>query len=112
VNGDRLPNTPRWSSLVNLDWVRPLNNAYTANAGLAWRNVSSRESAFPLAQSGAAHLRAYNALDFNAGLTTERWRANVFAKNLTDERAYLSYSNFAATILQPRTIGLSLDMTF
>ena len=34
------------------------------------------------------------------------------AKNLTDAEGYLSYSNFAATILQPRTIGLSADFTF
>lgn len=110
--GDRLPNTPKWSGLISLDWMRPLTDTYTTTASLAYRAVTSRESAFPFAQGGAAHLRSYDATDLTAGVVTDRWRANIFVKNLTNEHAYLSYSNFAATILQPRTLGLSVDVNF
>jgi len=110
--GDRLPNTPEWSVLASMDWSHSLSNEYTANAGLAWRYVTSRESAFPFAQGGAAHLAAYDAADLTAGLATDRWTANLFVKNLTNEEAFLSYSNFGATILQPRTLGVSMDWNF
>jgi outer membrane receptor protein involved in Fe transport len=112
ASGDRLPNTPRLSGVVSADWSQPISDRFTADAGVAFRYVGSRLSNFPLAQGGAAHLDSYTSLDLTAGVAMDEVRLGLFVKNLTDNRGYLSYSNFGATILQPRTIGVNVDWSF
>jgi outer membrane receptor protein involved in Fe transport len=69
-------------------------------------------------------LPGYTTLDLRAGLEHGPWTVEAYAKNVTDVRAYSelgalnspSYSNYAsewaATVLRPRTIGLSLARKF
>ena len=65
----------------------------------------------------------YDALDLNADLSDSRLTVRVFAKNVTDKRAYLSAFSFPdlsgavvvqneGTVLQPRTVGVSVDYKF
>jgi iron complex outermembrane receptor protein len=66
---------------------------------------------------------SYNAVDLNSDLSNRHWTLRVFAKNLTDKRAYLTAFSFpdlsgtavvqnAGTVLQPRTIGMTVDYRF
>lgn len=88
-------------------------------AGLRW--VGSQ---FSEVESSSTALRtpSYSALDLNADVSNEHWTIRVFAKNVTDERAYptLSYiTDLNGNIIhatgipiQPRTVGLELDYKF
>jgi iron complex outermembrane recepter protein len=66
---------------------------------------------------------SYDAIDLNSDLSNQHWTLRVFAKNLTDKRAYLTAFSFpdlsgtavvqnAGTVLQPRTIGMTVDYRF
>jgi hypothetical protein len=59
----------------------------------------------------------------NADVSNNRWTVRLFAKNLTNERAYLGYAvltngltgqteQLLGAVLQPRTIGLAVDVAF
>lgn len=96
------------------DWSRP--RLYTA-FGLASMLTLTGQSA------AAANADALTAVDMNTGLSNSNWTFRLFAKNLTDKRAYLTAFSFPdlsganivqneATVLQPRTIGLAVDYKF
>ena len=67
-------------------------------------------------------LPGYRMVDLHAGIVAERWTLRFFAKNVTDARAYSSWTrlddvlgNFnqiRAVVLQPRTVGFSVDVSF
>ena len=58
----------------------------------------------------------------NADISNDHWTVRVFAKNVTDERAYQNIDAFATltgTIdhlqgvpIQPRTVGVEVDFKF
>ena len=62
-------------------------------------------------------LDGYTLLNLRAGLMTGAWRINLFARNVTNERAQVSASNVAGQpialiTVRPRTIGMNLTRTF
>ena len=61
-------------------------------------------------------IQDYVAVDLHAGISNDRWSLRVFARNLTDKRAYLdplaNPTQDDWTVLQPRTIGLALEAKF
>jgi outer membrane receptor protein involved in Fe transport len=69
-------------------------------------------------------LPGYATLDLRAGVIHGAWTLEAYAKNVTDAHAYTAYAGlnnasfgnlssiWAATILPPRTVGLSLSMKF
>jgi len=111
ADGDQLPLTPRWSAAVTADWSHPITEMYTATAGVVWRYVGERFGDFP---QGANYFRfgSYASVDLSAGVTNGHWTLNAFARNIADRYAYLRYNQGYATTLQPRTVGLSLDVAF
>jgi len=122
LKGDHLPYIPAWSGSVRASYTMPVSGTWKANFGAGLRLVDKRRSqvdhsplAFPVG--------GYAALDLNLGLTSDRYTFRVFAKNVTDTHAYLSYnvlqngltddvSQILATALQPRVIGLAFDAKF
>lgn len=118
---DQLPDTPRWSGSFTLDYERPLFASATFSAGAAYRYVGERYSSTQ-SDPNALLLPSYDMVDLHAGIASDRWTVRFFAKNVTDERAYSSWTrlddvlgNFnqiRAVVLQPRTIGLSVDLSF
>jgi iron complex outermembrane receptor protein len=110
-DGDRLPLTPRWSGAVTGSWTHALTDTYSLKTAAVWRYVGERFGDFPLG-SNFFRLPSYNAVDLSAGVSNGHWTVNVFGRNLTDEYAYLRYNRGYATVLQPRTVGLSIDIAF
>lgn len=120
-NGDRLPDSPRWSGALTLDYQFPVLGAWSGRFGAGYRYVSD---VYSQVQSSPQAFRSapYGSLDLNAGLLNERWTFRVYAKNLTDKRAYLSptalpdafgaIARVDAAVLQPRTVGLAVDARF
>lgn len=118
--GDRLPYVPKWSGSLRADYAWPLMGEWEGHAGAGLRMVGDRFSLGPFAIS-QYKTPAYSALDLNLGVSNDRWNLSVFAKNVTDKRAYLTAGAIQdglsgaiplveGAILQPRTIGVSLDV--
>jgi iron complex outermembrane recepter protein len=143
--GDRLPNIPQWQGSITADYYFPLWGAHsqpvaasgkdgkeTSVAGTAqtsgWnghvgaglRLVGDRRSTPTLGQDFP--LDSYAALDLNADVSNDHWTVRLFAKNVTDERAYENIDAFSTLVgtidhlnaspIQPRTAGVEVDFKF
>ena len=143
--GDRLPNIPQWQGSITADYYFPLWGAHSppaaalsgkdgksviagaastpgwnAHVGAGVRMVGDRRSTPVLGQDFA--LDSYAALDLNADISNDRWTVRVFAKNVTDERAYQNIDagptlfgtidHLQGVPIQPRTIGVEVDLKF
>ena len=120
----RLGNTPRWSGSTVLDYEFALANRWTAHIGGGWRYVGEQGTAIA-AQTGADNsyvLPSYTALDLAADVTRGNWTIRLFARNATDRRAYIGGGlgvdadnvpyGIDLNALQPRTVGISVDVGF
>jgi iron complex outermembrane recepter protein len=127
ASGARLPLTPMWSGSFTADYAFPISDSWRGFIGGGWRYVGSRYSFIEgSTDNGAPQGReasAYGVVDLHLGARAHGLTVSLFAKNLLDNRAYLatqSYFNDAlglpiditAPVLQPRTVGLSVDKAF
>jgi len=120
-DGDRLSGVPKWSGSLTVDYGFPVAASLTGRIGAGFRKVGSRLSSYESAPD-AVTADSYSALDLSAGLSSDRWTLRLYARNVTDEQAELNNSVVSnalgqdqfivGTPVQPRTIGLSLDVTF
>ena len=122
VSGARLPQVPLWSGSITADYDFPLWNEWHGFVGGGLRYVGKQWSEVE-GQSVGVVVPGYNALDLRAGLGDDRWTVSLYAKNLIDTRAWQAPTvresdvlglpiDAKAPILQPRTIGLSVDVAF
>jgi iron complex outermembrane recepter protein len=121
ADGDRLAYVPRVQNSVNLDYQRPIGGDWSGFVGATWTHVGDRFTDFgatPLAVTHA-ELPSYNTFALRGGVENERYLAQVYVRNLTDERALLSYASTGspsllgvAGILQPRTFGVRLGVKY
>ncbi len=119
--GDRLPSIPEWSAAFTADYSFPLRGDWAGRIGAGWRYVGERFSALE-SDPDRVRARAYSALDLNADLSNEHWTFRLFVKNATDKHADLNNGLLTdgfgepvfvfATPLQPRTVGVAVDVKF
>lgn len=121
-SGDRLPNVPRFAAYLSADYTFELLPDWDASVGGALRYTDSRESSFVTGTPSSFSrpvMPSYTTFGLHAGVTHDGWKLSVYAKNLNDSRgitslrslAFDSYSNpYAAAIIQPRTVGISLSV--
>jgi len=120
VAGERLPNTPRFTTALSGDYSFPVAQMQ-GFAGATYRFVGERYASFN--QSGGVpqyRLPGYAALDLRAGVNVRAARVELYVKNLTDQTAQLSAQTQTAlaggpielNLLQPRTVGLSFSTKF
>jgi len=120
LSGARIPYIPQWAGALTADYRRALNADWYAHVGVGLRLVGTRYSVGP-ASADQFKTPGYQALDANMDLSNARYTIRLYIKNLTDERAYLTDSaetnaltgqlmQVEGAIIQPRTIGLSLDV--
>jgi iron complex outermembrane receptor protein len=109
--GDRLPLSAKWTASMTADWSHSVGPDRKISANAIWRYVGDRFADFP-AGANPLHIPDYTALDLGLGFSTKHWSARIFARNVTDKTTYLRYYQGYATVLQPRTIGLSLDLNY
>ena len=76
-------------------------------------------SAAPRAIAVQVDLPSYNTIAARLGLENDRYRITVYGKNLGDKRGITSYQSSGApglsgeiTVIQPRTIGVTLSAKF
>ena len=129
VKGARLPLVPQWSGSLTADYSRPLTGPWTGFIGGGYRYTGSRFSAVEgsinpgTTEPQGMKVGAMNVVDLRLGARTSDLTLTLFAKNLFDERAYIPPAfyffdaigvpiDIKAPVLQPRTIGVSIDKSF
>ena len=122
VDGARLPSVPKFTGSVQADYSFAIGGNASGKVGLGVRH-SSRLASLPSSSPNNLWSDPYTALDANAAVTfDDHWTVRVYARNLTNKRASTQRSYtlnaFGAQAyqtnvpLQPRTIGVALDMAF
>jgi outer membrane receptor protein involved in Fe transport len=122
LRGDRLPQIPRFSGALTANYSFPVGANADAEIGAGLRHTGARFSDVESSPS-ALRIPSYTAIDLNAAVTfNERYTLRAYLRNLTDEEGPLARSlirnglnepsHINVVPLQPRTIGLALDVTF
>jgi outer membrane receptor protein involved in Fe transport len=122
VDGDRLPAVPKFSGALRADYEFELGGGNKGSFGVGVRHASSRLS---LVESDplVARAKPYTSVDLNASVTLgDHWTVRAYARNLLDNKGEMARSTMADGLnrpsflaispLQPRTIGVALDMAF
>jgi iron complex outermembrane recepter protein len=128
VPGYQLSNVPKWAMSLTSQYDWALTSAWRAHAGGGWRWIDREWGSSSAVQSRALggaptiELPSYTVLDLNAGAAKGPLSVKLFARNLTDRRAYLQSNvivdrtdtpvQVAHYVLQPRTLGVGFDYTF
>jgi outer membrane receptor protein involved in Fe transport len=127
AKGARLPFVPQWSGSLTADYNFPIAGPWRGFVGGGYRYVGSRFSAVEGSTANAEpqgmKVGAQNVVDLRLGARTGDLTVSLFAKNLFDDRAYLPPAFFffnalggpidiKAPVLQPRTVGVSIDKSF
>lgn len=127
LSGDRLPYSIRWSGGLTANQDIPLSGEWISFVGGAVNYVSSRLGEFA---SVTAPFRvafpAYASVNLSAGVRHDSWLLNLYVNNVGDRRGVVGAYNanaigltpepggggYYATVIQPRTLGLSVVKTF
>jgi outer membrane receptor protein involved in Fe transport len=124
LTGYQLPGVPEWSGALNADYSWPLIERLTARVGAGVRYIGEKNVAAISANGPNTRDPAYTVGDFRAGLSSGQWSVNLFVRNVTDKRVYLSQSPLQSALdsslifgiqalpLEPRVAGLSFDVSF
>jgi iron complex outermembrane receptor protein len=125
--GARLPYVPLWSGSLTADYSVPISGPWRGFIGGGYRYVGSRYSDVQGSVEGGElqgiEVGADNVVDLHLGARTHDLTLTLFAKNLTNEHAYLPPADYfysalgkpidiKAPVEQPLTIGLSVDKSF
>jgi iron complex outermembrane recepter protein len=116
-NGERLPNVPHFTAAVNADFGF-VRWAWSPTLGASIRHVSERTGSFDAStQYPQYRLPEYTMVDLRAGFAVGNVDAQLYLRNVFDERAQLSASTYIApeaqvAILQPRTLGIVATARF
>jgi outer membrane receptor protein involved in Fe transport len=122
--GDHLPFTPKWNVGLNANYTHPVADGWVGDVGANYRYIGARPSGFIVNSLTAGYyvnMPSYYTLDLNAGVTHQGWRAQVFARNVTDSRGITSLGSnpgtiasqdWVAGVIEPRTVGVSVSKAF
>lgn len=123
-NGDPLPAVPRWDVSADVDYSHPLSETLTGTLGASLKYNSNRQTGQSQnALNPVRTLPAFATVDLRAGLKWWRYAANVYIRNVGDERAYYNGGflkagasqttiPYQAIVIQPRTYGATVSASF
>jgi len=121
--GDPLPYSIRWSGGLSAQQDVSLTKNWRGFVGgtLTYTGLRQGEFVGP-PPSIRAHFPGYATINANGGARTDSWLINVYVNNLADRRAVVGGNNFVyatgvtsgwyGTVIQPRTVGLSVSRSF
>ncbi|MFC7047543.1 TonB-dependent receptor [Emcibacter nanhaiensis] len=121
VAGDRIPFVPDWLIGATADYGFQVSGGWTGWVSGSVRYVDDQTYFIP--DIGASRtMDSYTTVDLRAGFENGPWEVKLFANNLTNRHAHTDESllvnffgvpvNGQATILQPRTIGISVGYSY
>jgi outer membrane receptor protein involved in Fe transport len=120
---EQLPGVPEYSGAITANYSFTAFGGHEANVGGGWRYIDERWSQVVMTEENLAYaLPAYDVVDLYGELQFDKVTARLFVKNLTDERAFTGGGvttdganqpvRLDLAVLQPRTVGLSIDFQF
>jgi iron complex outermembrane receptor protein len=124
VAGDRLPDSPKFAANVGADYDFPLTAQIGAFVGASTHYQGNRVTDFvSSAPPGYQRpvLPAYTTVDLRSGVTRGGLEFTLYVKNVGNEHGlnYLTSTMldgisppYAVSVIQPRTVGLSLSQKF
>ena len=117
--GQRLPHVPRYAASATAEYSFDLASEWEARVGGGVRYTDERPAYLfsPAAAPLVYRERSYVALDLNASVVHDSWKIGLFARNVLDKRAFVTDTpvngvQLNGAVLQPRSIGLSIDRSF
>jgi outer membrane receptor protein involved in Fe transport len=126
-DGDQLPYVPKWSTSLDGAYTWRAFGDYNAFAGATWSYIGSRFNDLSAIQGATGafepeprpDLASYSTVNLRAGLETDRWTFELYAKNVGDTRGIAYYVNSgtpnyggALAYVQPRTLGVVVTARF
>lgn len=119
TDGDQLPSVPKIAAAMTAEYGFGLGGSADARVGGAVRIVGDRVSAVESSPLSVP-VDGYATLNLNAAVTfDEKWTLRAYIRNLTDAEGRITSNvattnpGFLSTVpLQPRTIGLAVDLAF
>lgn len=125
AQGDQLPGSPQWSGTLSLRYGFDVMQ-FPAFVGTSYRyngefpvgfdGVTIGSTFFP--SSAPRYVNdSYDVVDLRAGISTDRFDLTLYATNLLNEYAYSYFSTASvgpatATVLRPRTVGITVGVHF
>jgi outer membrane receptor protein involved in Fe transport len=116
-DGDRIPNTPRFTANASAQYTWPVASNLDAVVRGQLAYVGSSQTYFSARSEFFEELAPYALVDFRAGLEGENWNATLFVKNAFDRRAqidklYQTDSPLSVFTARPRTVGINVGYRF
>jgi outer membrane receptor protein involved in Fe transport len=120
-DGERLPNTPRWSLTAATDYRVFDGDHLSGSVGASWKYLGKRTASFDASASIPQYvLPSFHTVDLRASLEAARWTLDLYVRNLFDTRGQLSATTAFAfaggparvTVNRPRTFGAILTTRF
>ena len=121
-DGDRLPGVPKFSGALRADYEFDIGANNSGAFGIGVRHASDRLS---LVESDplVARAKPYTSVDLNASITLDdHWTLRAYARNLLDNKGEMGRTLLADGLnrpsflsispLQPRTIGVAIDLAY
>ena len=123
--GAALPYANKWSGSFSLEKRFPVTARWQGSAQVIYDYFGDRYGPFnsvlpPSPAQAQVFIPDYSTVDFLAGISDGRYSVDLFLRNLTDTRGFTSLQaeggggngNLQGTLINPRTIGLSLTARF
>ncbi len=125
-SGDRLPYAARNGASASVTRYVGLENGLQTFIGGNATYVGSRYMEFTQSATlPRIFVPSYTTFDLNAGVQGKQWSLTFYVRNLTDEKGYTnvnrrasstttdnSATTFGATLIQPRTVGLTTSWDY
>lgn len=118
LDGDKIPNVPKFISSVNLDVERPLTDTlnYVVHADVSYRG-SSHTTLGRERDPFDVRLESYALANLRIGIKNDLWTLVAFARNIFDKRAQVDAISsdqdpLAFITVRPRTLGASVTRRF
>jgi iron complex outermembrane receptor protein len=117
-NGSTLPGTPHHTFSFGVDYDHPIHDdlQLEIHADYSYRSGMSTS----LTPDENENLTGFSMVDASVGITTGKWRASLYANNLTNARGVLSANNplrydvrgLNERLSRPATVGLRLGYKY
>ncbi|MEJ1964695.1 MAG: TonB-dependent receptor [Gammaproteobacteria bacterium] len=116
-DGDRIPNTPRFTGNGSAQYTFPLTSGLDGVLRGEVSYVGASQTYFSSRSEFFQELSPYALADFRAGVQADKWNATLFVKNAFDRRPdidklYQSDSPLSVFTARPRTVGINVGYRF
>ena len=112
--GEAFPNTPKWQVTGDAEYGIPLSDTAQAFVGASLSYRSKSNAAF--GERSEFTLPSYALIDLRAGVEWDRWRAQIWGRNVTNKYYWVNVGHILDTVARtsgaPATYGATLSYRY